>query len=190
MIRTIQVDRVLSEAVATPYRVLVTRPTGAAVRGRIQAALAEADGHTALLDFSEVDCLDFSCADEVVAKLLRADAALGWYVVLRGLCEEKREAIEHVLVQQGLAVAAVLGEAERSAGRGLALLGAAASDLRRAFEALCGATHALDAAELAATLGWPAARAAEALDRLAELRVVRSAPDGFRLPIPHVHDAA
>ena len=39
MIQTIRVGHLLREAVATPYRNLVTRPTGAAVRGRIQAAL-------------------------------------------------------------------------------------------------------------------------------------------------------
>jgi hypothetical protein len=42
MIHTIRLDRILQGAVATPYRDLVTRPTGAAVRGRVEDAMAEA----------------------------------------------------------------------------------------------------------------------------------------------------
>ena len=72
MIQTIRIGLLLREAVATPYRNLVTRPTGAAVRGRIEEALAESGCLTALLDFSDIELLDFSCADEVVAKLLLA----------------------------------------------------------------------------------------------------------------------
>ena len=73
MIETIQIGRVLREALATPYRNLVTRPTGAAVRDRIEAALDDSDCLCAYLDFSDIDLLDLSCADEVVAKLLTAD---------------------------------------------------------------------------------------------------------------------
>ena len=62
----------LRETAATPYRNLITRPTGAAVRDRIEAALAHSDCATALLDFSDMELLDYSCADEVVAKLLMA----------------------------------------------------------------------------------------------------------------------
>ena len=62
----------LREAVATPYRNLVTRATGAAVRGRIEAALERSTCDVAVLDFSEVALLDFSCADEIVAKLVLA----------------------------------------------------------------------------------------------------------------------
>ena len=72
MIATIHIGHVLRETAATPYRNLITRPTGAAVRDRIEAALARSDCAIALLDFSDVDLLDYSCADEVVAKLLMA----------------------------------------------------------------------------------------------------------------------
>ena len=75
MIQTIRIGSLLREAVTTPYRNLVTRPTGAAVRNRIEAALARSDCHTALLDFSDVELLDLSCADEVVAKLLHGRGA-------------------------------------------------------------------------------------------------------------------
>ena len=70
MIQTIHIGHLLRETVASPYRNLVTRPTGAAIRNRIQETMAGSDCLTALLDFSDIELLDFSCADEVVAKLL------------------------------------------------------------------------------------------------------------------------
>ena len=77
MIQTIHIGHLLRETVASPYRNLVTRPTGAAIRNRIQEAMAGSDCLTALLDFSGIELLDFSCADEVVAKLLLDDAERG-----------------------------------------------------------------------------------------------------------------
>ena len=70
MRQTIRVERLLRESVETPYCNLVTRTTGRLVRSSIARAL-EADGAPlALLDFSDVGLVDFSCADEIVAKLL------------------------------------------------------------------------------------------------------------------------
>ena len=84
MIETIAVARVLREAVTTPYLNLVTRPTGVAVRGRIESVLATSEWETAMLDFSDVVLLDLSCADEVVAKLVRmAQERLGRVVAHR-----------------------------------------------------------------------------------------------------------
>ena len=74
MIQTICLGHVLREAVTTPYRNLVTRPTGAAVRGRIERTMRDSGCHVALLDFSDVELLDLSCADEIVAKLLLLSA--------------------------------------------------------------------------------------------------------------------
>lgn len=101
MIQHIDVHAVLQESVAGFYTDLVTRPTGRAVRERIERALAEAGATIAVMDFSRVGCLDYSCADEIVAKLLRERAQL---VLLRGLSDGHREAIEPVLVGHGLAV--------------------------------------------------------------------------------------
>lgn len=164
----IRVDRVLAETVTAPYRVLVTRPTGAAVRSRIQEVLAAAACEAVLLDFSAVDCLDFSCADEVVAKLLLGmgrDRPV--MVAVRGLCDEQREAVQHVLEHHGLAVAvlAVQGPPE--------LLGATTDDLHAAFAALW-TRGPLDAPGLAELAGWELDRAERALDALARHRVVRA----------------
>ena len=67
----IDVGTVLQRSVASLYSHLVTRPTGRAVRLAIESQLAEAERPSVyMIDLSEVAILDFSCADEVVAKLL------------------------------------------------------------------------------------------------------------------------
>lgn len=165
----IRIDHVLAETVTAPYRVLVTRPTGAAVRGRIEAALAGSECEVVLLDFSAVDCLDFSCADEVIAKLvLNVVGGRPVAVALRGLCDEQREAVTHVLEHHGLAVASMDGNGS------VELIGATDEDIRAAFAAVWS-RGALDAPMLAELAGWSLERAARALDTLARHRVVRAA---------------
>ena len=175
MIQTIHIGHLLRETVASPYRNLVTRPTGAAIRNRIQEALAGSDCLTALLDFSDIELLDFSCADEVVAKLLLDDGERGGpIVVLQGLREDQHEAIEHVLTHHRLAVAA-LTPGENAGPR---LLGWVTPDSRAAFTCVCS-RGALTPAELAAALGWVVARGAEALEALALHRLVRADEDRY-----------
>ena len=104
MIQHIDVHAVLQRSVSGLYTDLVTRPTGRAVREEIERALAVADGtamRVAVMDFSRVGCVDYSCADEVVAKLLR-DRLL--VLLLRGITDGHREALEPVLKGHGLAV--------------------------------------------------------------------------------------
>jgi hypothetical protein len=77
----------------------------------IENQLADAgDGAFSLIDLSEVTVLDFSCADEVVAKLLLryldADRPLDAYFVILGLGDLHREPIEAVLERQRLATVA------------------------------------------------------------------------------------
>ena len=67
----IDLSVVLRETVSCElYSNLVTRPTGAAVRAQIEALLRDSDRVLAVIDFTHVRMIDFSCADEVVAKLL------------------------------------------------------------------------------------------------------------------------
>jgi hypothetical protein len=167
MVQTISLHRVLQEAVATPYRNLVTRATGAAVRGRIEATLAPGDGHTTLLDFSGVECLDLSCADEIVAKLLLAAATGDRVLVLAGVRDDQREALEHVLAHHRLAVAACFSGTEPPD-----VLGWTTCDARQAFADL-RARGAADCPALAERLGWPLDRAAVALEQLALHRIAR-----------------
>ena len=109
MINHIDLSTVLRRTVCDLYSNLVTRPTGAAVRTAIEMQLAELGGRTVtVIDFSNVSLLDFSCADEVVAKLLLPycddlpprDA----YFVFRGMSETHLDALEHVLERHQLAL--------------------------------------------------------------------------------------
>lgn len=180
MIQTIHIGHLLRETVASPYRNLVTRPTGAAIRNRIQETLAGSDCLTALLDFSGIELLDFSCADEVVAKLLLDDGERGSrFVVLQGLREDQHEAIEHVLTHHRLAVAAVAPGDQHEGPR---LLGWVTADARAAFDCVC-AHGALTAGELAQALAWPHSRGEAALEALALHRLVRADDERYH-PLP------
>lgn len=178
MMQTIRIGLLLREALAAPYRKLVTRPTGAAVRGRIEAALAQSGCRTALLDFSDIELLDFSCADEVIAKLLLSEPPdAPRFVVLGGLQEEQYEAIDHVLERHGLAVAAVL-----PTGKEPRLLGGVAPDARLAFACLYD-NGALPAREVAVALGWSEERGRQALLALTGYRLVRSDGELYHPPL-------
>ena len=100
MIQPIELHAILQESVSGVYADLVTRPTGRAVRERIERVLHEPPpAPVAVIDFTGVGCLDFSCADEIVAKLLRDHVRV---LVLRGMTESHRDAIEPVLETAGL----------------------------------------------------------------------------------------
>ncbi|MDX1646110.1 MAG: hypothetical protein R3304_03105 [Longimicrobiales bacterium] len=103
----IDVGEVLQKSVTSLYSSLVTRPTGRAVRMAIETQLQGAGTLSlSLIDFSEVVIIDFSCADEVVAKLLQQfldDDARDAFFVFRGVHEPHLDQIEVVLARQGLA---------------------------------------------------------------------------------------
>ncbi len=103
MIQHIDVHAVLQESVSGIYTDLVTRPTGRVVRECIERAMAAVtgDGAVARIDFTGVGCIDYSCADEIVAKLLRSRPGV---LVLTGISDGHREAIEPVLAGHRLAV--------------------------------------------------------------------------------------
>lgn len=137
MINHIDLSTVLRRTVCDLYSNLVTRPTGAAVRTAIETQLAELGGRTVtVIDFSNVGLLDYSCADEVVAKLLLPycddcpprDA----YFVFRGMSETHLDALEHVLERHRLALV-LQGEAGEPT-----LIGAVSEAERRAWEATLG----------------------------------------------------
>ena len=102
-----------------------------------------------------------SCADEIVAKLLLAAANGDRVMVLAGVREEQREALEHVLAHHRLAVAACfrgLEEPRRPRLDQRRMLGWCSPSSARA-----GRPTRLT---LAGRLGWSVERAAVALDEL------------------------
>ena len=98
-------------SVASLYSHLVTRPTGQALRLGIESQIRELGSFcVSVLDFSQVVVLDYSCADEVIAKLIlnfqRDDRSNDAYFVVRGLAEEHTDPIEEVLVRHQLGLVA------------------------------------------------------------------------------------
>lgn len=112
---SIDVRELVQRSMATLYSSLITRPTGRAVRLAIESQLAEQVTASqvpalSLVDFSEVSVLDFSCADEVVARLLARyvpdDRPFNAFFVFTGVGEIHREPIETALARHELVAVA------------------------------------------------------------------------------------
>jgi hypothetical protein len=112
---SIDVGHLVRRNLASLYSSLVTRPTGQAVRMAIENVLAEEVSApcVSVIDLSKVSVLDFSCADEVVAKLilrfLRDDRPRNVFFVFRGIPELHRDPIEAVLQHQSLSAVCEAG---------------------------------------------------------------------------------
>lgn len=156
-------------SVASLYSHLVTRPTGQALRLGIESQIGELGTFcVSVLDFSQVVVLDYSCADEVVAKLIqryqREDRPTDAYFIARGMSEEHHDPIEEVLIRHQLALVAETGTSYVLVGY--------ATDLERtvwtALQKMCSA----EAGDLARALNASEAAVAGALNALQERRVV------------------
>lgn len=117
----VDVRDLLERNVANLYSHLVTRPTGRAVRMAIQAQLRELGSPVlSLVDLSSVSILDYSCADEVVAKLLLdrqgghpgGDVTTDVFYVFQGLREHHLEPILEVLIRHRLTAVARVGQVD------------------------------------------------------------------------------
>jgi hypothetical protein len=165
----IDVGSLVQRTVASLYSHLVTRQTGRAVRLAIETQLAEAGERSlSLIDLSEVAILDFSCADEVVAKLLlryqEAEHPAEAFFVFRGVHEPHRDQVEVVLLRQSL-----VAVAETRQGK-YELLGTYTKEEASAW-------NALETRGLIAREDLDEAGEREALDGLVDRRVA------FRSPI-------
>jgi hypothetical protein len=172
---TIRLEQLLREAVVTAYNNLVTRPTGRAVRSSIEGRLSTGEYAIATLDFTNIELVDLSCADEVVARLVK-DPPAGTYMVLHGLDEHQLEGIAHVLEHQGLAAVA------RDPATGhLRPIGAVSADEVHAFGVLV-VVGRLHPEALATHAAWEAERARRALVALAGRRLIRAEADTYSIP--------
>jgi hypothetical protein len=167
----IDVGHLLQRTVASLYSHLVTRQTGRAVRLAIETQLSEVGERSlSLIDLSEVTVLDFSCADEVVAKLLQHFAGADHteaFFVFRGVREPHRHQIETVLMRQSLAAVV-----EAAPGR-FELLGARSSAEEEAWGAL-EARGMVARDEVGELSGGESAK--ETLDQLAVRRLAYCSP--------------
>ena len=182
MMRHIDLSVVLRETVSCDlYSNLVTRPTGAAVRAQIEALLRESDRALAVIDFTHVRMIDFSCADEVVAKLLlRYSDDLPpreAYFIFRGVNDAHWDAIEVVLEQRGLALLV-------EDGNGVELRGALTDGERRAWEIVRRLGRAA-AADVAGDMGADGADAERLLETLHKRRLLMVVADGYAVVGAH-----
>jgi hypothetical protein len=87
---------------------LVTRETGRLIRESVESRLErEPEGTVIAMDFSHVGIIDFSCADEVISKLvarLQGHEYGDKYIVLQGLTPTQEENIGVALERKKLAV--------------------------------------------------------------------------------------
>jgi len=174
----IDVSSVLRQTVSCElYSNLVTRPTGAAVRTQIEALLADSrERSLTVIDFSHVGMIDFSCADEVIAKLLLryANAERGdreAYFLFRGVTDDHWDAIETVLERHGLALVLETDD-------GAKVVGSVDDGERVVWEKVLelGRTGPAD---LASALGTREAECEAVLDTLHRRRLVMRTDEGY-----------
>jgi hypothetical protein len=146
------------------------------VRRCIQTELAAlSEGDVALLDFSHIGMMDYSCADEVVAKLLIAlagqDAHAG-YIVFHGITDAHLEAIEVVLDHHGLALVVQFADG------GARLVGSVSDDERAIWE-MVYARGSAAADDVADGAGREPAEMARILESLLHRRLLRHDGDTY-----------
>ena len=105
---TYNLYKLLKEELKNGSSDLVTRQSGQVIRNRIERDIEkEKEGEVIALDFSKIGIIDYSCADEIIAKLLSRLISGEYgdrYLILRGLNENQRENIEVALERKDLAV--------------------------------------------------------------------------------------
>jgi hypothetical protein len=184
---SIDLTRLCHRSVTSFYSNLVTRPTGRAVRMGVESQLAELGTERepclSILDFSQVRVVDYSCADEIVAKLLLRYVEPGRpadvFFLIRGLQEHQEDAVEAVLERHDLLV--VVERSERA----YHLLGPSDPFQRSCWTAL---QHRREAAlgELAADTQLPEPVVAASLVSLVGKRVALRLQDGRAIGVPRL----
>ncbi len=162
--------KLLKEELGNGSSDLVTRPSGQAIRERIERDIAkEKDGEVIALDFSKIGIIDYSCADEIAAKLISRLVSGEYgdkYIVLKGLNENQKENIEVALERKDLAVMAELKGGIRS------IIGNLNNYLKETLEAIIGKGR-ITAGELSDELKLPANTSGTRLLNLYKKKLVR-----------------
>ena len=107
---TYNIYKLLKEELKNGSSDLVTRQSGQVIRERIKRDIEkEKDGEVIALDFSKIGVIDYSCADEIVAKLISRLLSNEYgdkYILLAGLNDNQKENIEVALERKDLAIIA------------------------------------------------------------------------------------
>lgn len=108
----------LKEELGNGSKDLVTRPSGENIRRRIERDMEKEPGGAVIgLDFSKIGIIDYSCADEIVAKLVSRLLSGEYgdkYLLLTGLNENQKENIEVALERKDLAVVVEMRDGTRA----------------------------------------------------------------------------
>ena len=109
--------KILKEEQKNGSNNLVTRPTGQSMRERIERDLEqEPAGSVVGLDFAKIGVIDYSCADEIAAKLvsrLLSGEYGNRYLLFLGLNENQKENIEVAIERKDLAIIAEMKDGSR-----------------------------------------------------------------------------
>jgi hypothetical protein len=167
---TYNLYKILKEELKNGSSDLVTRPSGQVIRNRIEKDMEnEKDGEIIALDFSKIGIIDYSCADEVVAKLISRLLSGEYgdkYIILTGLNENQRENIEVALERKELAVMAQMKNGKK------ALLGNLNNYLKETLNLILKKGK-ITASDLSEYLKLPANTSGTRLLNLHKKRVVR-----------------
>lgn len=183
----IDLTRIHRRTITSFYSNLVTRPTGRAVRTGVEqqlAQLATAGGVClSILDFSQVRVMDYSCADEIIAKLLLQYFAVTTpfevFFLARGVQEHHLESVEAVLERHRLLLAGEGPEGEPQ------LLGPATPLERACWDELVeGGSIRFSPVHGSST--HQESQPSGALRRLVTHRVAMTVGEDLVCPIPHL----
>lgn len=162
--------KLLKEELKNGSSDLVTRNSGQVIRERIEKDIAgEKEREVIALDFSKIGVIDYSCADEIVAKLisrLQSNEYGDKYIVLTGLTENQKENIEVALERKDLAVMAEIKD-----GRKI-LIGNLNNYLQETLN-FVSKKGKITASDLSATLKLPANTSGTRLLNLYKKRLVK-----------------
>ncbi|MCX5798089.1 MAG: STAS-like domain-containing protein [Proteobacteria bacterium] len=171
---TYTLSSLLKEELKNGSNDLVTRSTGQTIRDRIERDIAkEKDGAVIAIDFSGIGVIDYSCADEIVAKLISRLISGEYgdkYIVLTGLNENQKENIEVALERKVLAVIAEIR------GNGKVLIGSLNNYLIETHN-LIFEKGSVTANDLSDTLKLPANTSGTRLLNLHKKRLVKRVPE-------------
>ena len=115
---TYDLYKLLKEELGNGSKDLVTRQSGETIRRRIEQDIEnEPAGAVIGLDFSKIGVIDYSCADEIVAKLVSRLLSGEYgdkYMLLSGLNQNQKENIEVAMERKDLAIMAEMKEGGRA----------------------------------------------------------------------------
>ena len=139
----IDLYKLLKEEIGNGSPNLVTRETGRVIRERLERELEKAE--VIYLDFSKIGIIDYSCADEIIARLVSRLVGGEYgerFIVLTSLNPTQEENIHVALEKKKLALlkqTAIKGLTPKKGtriakGQGLEIIGFIANHLREVFD--------------------------------------------------------